>query len=235
MAYCVLLRHARSTANTAGVLAGWSDGVHLDDAGREQAAEVADRLAHLPFVRVVSSPLPRCLETVRPLADQLGLEVERSEDLGEARYGAWTGRPLKELAEDPLWETVQRTPSRAVFPASDEHEHESLATMAQRAVAEVRRIDAEVEAEHGSHAMWLAVSHGDIIKAVVADAAATPLDDFQRIVADPASVSVLRYTEQRPFVLRLNDTGSLRPVPPPAPGTDDGTGSGDAVVGGGAG
>lgn len=231
MAYCVLLRHARSTANTAGILAGWSDGVRLDETGREQAGEVADRLAHLPLVRVVSSPLPRCLETVDPLADRLGIEVERSDDLGEARYGAWTGRPLAELAKEPLWETVQRTPSRAVFPASEEHEHESIAEMAQRAVAEVRRVDAEVEAQHGAHAMWLAVSHGDIIKSVLADAAATPLDDFQRIVADPASVSLVRYTPHRPFVLRLNDTGTLRPVPVPEPGTP----SGDAVVGGGAG
>ncbi|MBM6546408.1 MSMEG_4193 family putative phosphomutase [Janibacter sp. YIM B02568] len=231
MAYCVLLRHARSSANSAGVLAGWAEGVSLDDSGREQSAAVADRLADLPFVRIVSSPLPRCLETVAPLADRLGVDVEQSDDLGEARYGAWTGRPLAELAKEPLWETVQRTPSRAVFPASDEHEHESIAEMAQRAVAAVRRIDAEVEAEHGAHAMWLAVSHGDIIKSVVADAAATPLDDFQRIVIDPASVSLVRYTQDRPFVMRLNDTGTLRAVPAPDPQTPDG----DAVVGGGAG
>lgn len=233
MAYCVLLRHARSTANAAGVLAGWADGVSLDATGEEQAAAVADRLAGIPFVRVVSSPLPRCLETVAPLAERLGVAVETEIDLGEARYGAWTGRPLTELAKDPLWETVQRAPSRAVFPASDEHEHESMAQTAQRAVAAVRRIDAEVEAAHGAHAMWLAVSHGDVIKSVVADAAATPLDDFQRIVVDPASVSVLRYTPERPFVVRVNDSGPLRPVPPPK--AEEDVAPGDAVVGGGAG
>lgn len=235
MAYCLLLRHARSSANAAGLLAGWSEGVALDDTGRAQAQEVVSRLGDLPLVRVVSSPLDRCLETVEPLRARLGAQVHVEPDIGEAHYGGWTGRPLAELAKEPLWRTVQSTPSQAVFPPSDEHAHESIATMAQRAVAAIRRVDAQVEAEHGAHAMWLAVSHGDIIKSVVADASATPLDDFQRFVVDPASVSVLRYTADRPFVLRVNDSGPLRPVPQPSATTPDTTPSGDAVVGGGAG
>ncbi|GAA3615156.1 histidine phosphatase family protein [Marihabitans asiaticum] len=231
MAHCVLLRHGRSTANSEGVLAGWTDGVHLDEAGRRQAADVADRLAHLPFARVVTSPLLRCRETARPLAEALGVTPEVHDGLGEARYGAWTGRALSELAKEDLWQTVQRRPSEAVFPESEEYPHESILQMAQRAVAAVRAIDAEVEAQSGPGAIWLAVSHGDIIKSVLADAAATPLDEFQRYVVDPASVSVVRYAPERAFVLRVNDSGPLAaPKEPPAetPGSD-------AAVGGGAG
>lgn len=231
MAHCVLLRHGRSTANGEGVLAGWSDGVHLDQEGRRQAEQVTERLRDLPFVRLVTSPLLRCRETVEPLASALGIEAMAHEGIGEARYGAWTGRRLADLATEELWGTVQRRPSQATFPPSPDFAHESMTEMAARAVAAVREIDAEVEAEHGPHAIWLAVSHGDIIKSVLADAAATPLDEFQRYVVDPASVSVLRYVEDRAFVLRVNDTGRLQaPAPPP-----HGTAATDAPVGGGAG
>jgi probable phosphomutase (TIGR03848 family) len=229
----LLVRHGRSTANTAGVLAGWTPGVELDAHGREQAEGLAARLAELPVVRVVSSPLDRCRQTVAPLlAAHSGLALRLDERLGECRYGDWTGRPLSELATEPLWRTVQAQPSAATFPGP---EGESLREMSHRAVESIREWDAEVEAEHGADAVWVACSHGDVIKAIVADALGLHLDNFQRISVEPCSVTAIRYTAHRPFLLRLGDTGELgglKPRPPAEGAEADAARGGDAVVGG---
>lgn len=201
MATVILVRHGRSTANTTGVLAGRLPGVLLDATGEDQVRRVGERLAQVPLVHAVSSPLERCEQTARAiLAAQAG-EVALAEDerLIECGYGAWQGRTLKELAGEDLWRTVQRHPSHAVFP-----EGESIRDMAARAIEAVRDVDAQVEAEHGPGAVWLAVSHGDVIKAILADAYGTHLDHFQRIVVDPASVSIVRFTEDRPYVVATN-------------------------------
>jgi len=233
VAYCILIRHGRSTANTKGVLAGWLEGVDLDDTGRRQAEELVDRLGDTPFVHLVTSPLGRCRQTAAPLARAHDLTPEVDPEVGECHYGSWTGRPLKELTSEPLWRTVQDQPSRAAFPSSSEHEGESIAAMSERAAAAATRIDARVTEEHGEQAVWAMVSHGDVIKSVLAHAAATPLDHFQRWHVDPASVSVVHFTRTRPMVLRSNDTG-VSTLHPPKP-TEDTEPSGDAAVGGGAG
>ena len=248
----LLVRHGRTTANASGVLAGWLPGVNLDEVGREQADAVGRRLreAGLAPVRLVSSPLPRCVETAERIlafgeaqadadaetgTEAGGIPLCVDERLGECRYGAWTGRPLAELAKEPLWRVVQDHPSAAAFPPGEGESAgmpgESIAAMSARAVAAIREIDAEVASAHGAEAIWVAVSHGDVIKAILADAAGTHLDLFQRIVVDPASVSVVRFTSTRPFVVRTNDIGSsLAGLVPPAAAA-----SGDAAVGGGAG
>lgn len=233
----LLIRHGRTTANATGMLAGHLPGIGLDDIGRAQATRLAERLGALPVCRVVASPLQRTIETATPLADALGLPVLSETGLEECRYGAWTGRLLKELAAEELWQTVQRAPSAAIFPPSPEHAGESLAQMSARAVAAVRAHDADVRAEHGAQAIWAAVSHGDVIKAILADALGLHLDQFQRIHVDPASVSVVRYTTGRPLVLCVNGPGTdldgLVPAETPAGEAPDD--SGDGVVGGGAG
>jgi probable phosphomutase (TIGR03848 family) len=225
----ILLRHGRTTANTGGVLAGWTPGVQLDEAGVAQARAVGERLAKVPLAAIVTSPLERCRQTAESVVAGRELTVQHDDRLGEARYGDWTGRTLKELVKDPLWKVVQQHPSAAVFPGP---EGEGLAQTQARAVAAVRSWNARL----GPEAVWLACSHGDVIKAVLADALGLHLDQFQRIVVDPASISVVTYTDIRPFVLRINDTGGdvSALIPPPrrrrrrAP-------SSDAVVGGGAG
>jgi probable phosphomutase (TIGR03848 family) len=231
----LFVRHGRSTANTAGVLAGWAPGVFLDETGEAQAVMVGAAIvtAGLQVVEMVSSPLDRCIQTADLIADQLGT-VSRSvhAGLGECRYGAWTGRPIRDLVADPLWKVVQDRPSEARFPPSEAYESESLADVRDRAVRTVRETDAHVLERHGPDAVWVAVSHGDVIKAVLADAAGARLDDFQRFVVDPGSVSAVRYTSRKPFVLRLNDVGGdLQGVRPAAGPAADG----DADVGGGAG
>ncbi|MCF6734207.1 histidine phosphatase family protein [Blastococcus sp. KM273129] len=230
MTTVILLRHGRSTANTGGVLAGWTPGVELDETGQAQVRAVGERLAQVPLAAVVSSPLERCRQTAGALLAGRDLELATDDRLGEARYGDWTGRPLKELAKEPLWKVVQQHPSAAVFPGA---EGEGLAQTQARAVAAVREWNARL----GPDAVWLACSHGDVIKAVLADALGLHLDQFQRIVVDPASISVVTYTETRPFVVRINDTGGdvAALVPPPRKGRRRRRAGSDAVVGGGAG
>jgi len=223
----LLIRHGRTTANADGTLAGWTPGVHLDDLGNEQAAALATRLAVVPLTAVLSSPLDRCQQTAQAVAAERKLTVQLDDDLGEVRYGEWTGQPLKSLSRDPLWKVVQQHPSAVTFPGDGE----GLAAMQARAVASVRRWNAEL----GSDAVVAVVSHGDVIKALLADALGMHLDLFQRITVDPASLSVVRYASARPFVERINDSGgdvsSLIPKKRrrKAPKSDD------AVVGGGAG
>ncbi|MEO8850492.1 MAG: MSMEG_4193 family putative phosphomutase [Allobranchiibius sp.] len=215
MATVLLLRHGRSSANTAGILAGWTPDVHLDDTGRGQVQRLSAQLAGLPLARVVSSPLDRCQETAAAVVAPHTLSVDTDGDLGECKYGAWTGQKISVLAKDPLWRTVQDQPAAMVFPPSDDFESESLAAMHARAVAAVRRLDAEVSEAHGPQAVWCAVSHGDVIKAILADALGLHLDQFQRIVAGPASLSVVQYTPGRPFVVRINDqTGEVADLMP---------------------
>jgi probable phosphomutase (TIGR03848 family) len=230
VATVVLLRHARSTANGSGVLAGRSPGVELDESGRKQADELVARLAPVPFAEIVCSPLLRCEQTIAPLVAARGLTPVTEPDLSEVDYGEWTNRALKDLGSEKLWSVVQQHPSAAVFPGG-----EGLANVQARAVAAVRAHDARVTSEHGPGAVWLLCSHGDVLKSILADALGQHLDTFQRIVVNPASVSVVQYTEHRPFVLRMNDNGGelASIVPPkPRPAEVDEDRPSDAVLGG---
>ncbi len=202
----ILVRHGRSTANTSGVLAGRTPGVALDDVGRAQAEALVGRLGDVTdrLSAVIRSPLQRCGETVAPLIDHLGgpaaVEDER---LAEVDYGDWSGRKLSELVDEPLWRTVQRHPSAAVFPGG-----EGLADVSRRASAAIRELD-RVHGGDDGNGVWLACSHGDVIKSVIADAYGMHLDSFQRIVVDPASITVIRYARDRPYVLTVNNPGAL--------------------------
>jgi probable phosphomutase (TIGR03848 family) len=229
----LLVRHGHSTSNGDGVLAGRLPGIHLTERGRAQVDRLAERFGGTAVARVVSSPLERCLETAGPIAAALGAEVVVEPELQECAYGAWTGRPLAELAKEPLWTTVQDDPETARFPDHEAYAAESLREMAARVVAAVRRHDAEVAQAGGETALWVAVTHGDLVKAVLADATGAGLAHFQRYTADPASVSVVRYGGRHTFLLAANDPAPDlgRFVPPPdAPASPQ-----DAVVGGGAG
>ncbi|MGI5228556.1 histidine phosphatase family protein [Actinoallomurus iriomotensis] len=220
MATLLLVRHGL-TELTGPVLAGWTPEVHLNERGRQQAAELAARLAPLPIDLALASPLERCQETAQALLDgRDGLQVRTDDRFGEVRYGDWTGRPLQELAKEDLWKVVQAHPSAARFPGG-----EALADAQHRAVTAVREWNDTLKPD----ATFLVCSHGDIIKSIVADALGLHLDQFQRIQADPASLTVIRYTETRPFVLRLNDNGGKVDDLLAKSGEDS-----DAPVGGGA-
>lgn len=227
MGTVLLVRHGL-TAMTGPVLAGRTPGVHLDERGQKQASALAERLAPVPLTAVITSPLERCVETAEAIRlAQRGEPCWQVEDrLIECGYGDWTGKPIKDLAKDPLWKVVQSQPSAVRFPGG-----ESLPEMATRAVAAIREWDVRL----GEAAVWVACTHGDIIKAVLADALGLHLDQYQRIVPDPASVSVIRYTATRPYVIRVNDTGGDLTAFVPPKRRRRSTRGDDATVGGGAG
>jgi probable phosphoglycerate mutase len=231
----LLVRHGL-TATTGHVLTGWMPGIGLDDRGRAQAAALAARLAPLPLDAIVSSPLERCQQTAAAIAGTRNGQAVITEDrVGECRYGDWTGQPLKKLAREQLWRVVQAHPSAVTFPGP---EGESMPDMQHRAVAAVRDWNSRL----GQHATYLVCSHGDVIKAIVADSLGLHLDQCQRIQADPCSLTVIRYTPLRPFLIRMNDRGGgvddLMPRPDghgrKGP-REAGAGESDAAIGGGAG
>ena len=230
MTTVLLVRHGL-TAATGQVLTGWTPGVGLDDRGRAQARALGARIAPVALDAVVTSPLERCRQTVAELIavrnGHPGPAAPVVEDrVGECRYGDWTGKPLAELAKDPLWPVVQAHPSAVRFPGP---EGESMLDMQHRAVSAIREWNKRL----GKDATYLVCSHGDVIKAIVADSLGLHLDQCQRIVADPCSLTVINYTPMRPFLLRLNDTGGG--VADLLPAAKQASASSDAVIGGGAG
>ena len=228
----LLVRHGL-TATTGHVLTGWMPGIPLDDRGQAQAASLAARLAPLRLDAIVSSPLERCLQTAAAIAaGRDGQQIVTDERVGECRYGDWTGQPLKKLAAEKLWRVVQAHPSAVTFPGPD---GESMPDMQHRAVAAVRDWNFRL----GPDATYLVCSHGDVIKAIVADSLGLHLDQCQRIQADPCSLTVIRYTPLRPFLVRMNDRGGgVDDLMPRARGHSPRTGGiapSDAAVGGGSG
>ena len=201
----LFVRHGQ-TPTTGAVLPGRAPGLHLAAEGAAQAERVATRLGALRAVKAVySSPMERTLETAAPIARACGLRVRTHDGLVECDFGRWTGRKLQHLRRRKEWVTVQRHPSGFRFPGG-----ESFAEMQARALDAVTVI----AARHRGGTV-VAVSHADVIKAVVAAATGTPLDLFQRIVVSPCSVTAIAYSPDGPIVLSVNNTGddlsSLRP------------------------
>ena len=200
----MLVRHAKNDW-VGDRLAGWTPGVHLNDQGRQQAEALGARMAHLPIEAIYSSPLERAVETAQAIAVPHNLEVQVLEDIGETRYGEWTGASLKELAKTELWPVVQVYPSGARFPGG-----ESLRETQARAVA---ALDALCDAHPQVTDVIVAVSHADVIKAAVAHYTGLHLDLFQRLVISPASLSVIQFSKFGPRLVCLNETGAV-PEPP---------------------
>ena len=210
MTTVLLLRHGL-TALTGPILSGWTPGLHLDERGRAQVASLGERIRAVPLAAIVSSPLERCRETAEAVlaGREPAPPLHVDDRLGEVHYGSWTGRPFTELTKDPLWRVVQAHPSAVVFP-----DGEGLAAMAARSAEAVRDWNERL----GPDATYALVSHADVIKSLIADALGLHLDGYQRIMVDPASLSVIQYTPLRTFVVRVNDSGggveALVPKPP---------------------
>ncbi len=205
MTTLLLIRHGENDYTRTGRLAGWTPGVRLNDLGKRQADQLAEKLKDAPIQAVYCSPLERTRETAEPLARAKGLTVEVRDSLGEVRYGRWQGQSLKVLRRQKLWRVVQQLPSAMVFP-----EGEALRHVQARAVD---AIDAIVRAH--PKGMVAAVSHSDVIKLIVAHYLGLPLDLFQRLSVDTASVTVLQFGEGGPALRRLNDTAGVERQAPP--------------------
>ena len=204
MTRILLLRHAHSVANEKGILAGRTLGISLSEKGEKQALEVAARLQGITFSQIRISPMERCSKTVAPLISQFPksaskkVKIEIEEDIVEVDYGKWTGKKLAVLSKDKSWKIVQDTPSAMYFPGG-----EGLLDVQSRAMRALNSI----AKSSGSEAKML-VSHGDVIKAIVASVLGTHLDHFQKIVIDPASITVLDFNGKDFRVLTLNNTSS---------------------------
>ena len=195
----VLIRHAHSTANAAGVLSGQLPNVNLSKSGQEQAERLAERLGKLTIARVHVSPMDRCSETLAPWLAKYGkgVTVTLEPNLIEVDYGKWSGKKLATLSRAKLWRKVQGQPSAVTFPKG-----ESLAQMQVRAMQTIHDFFAS------DQEMTIMVSHGDVIKAIVASSMGMHLDDFQRIVIDPASITILESNGGAIRLTRLNDSDS---------------------------
>ncbi len=235
MATVVLVRHGRTAANASGILAGRTVGVTLDEEGVRQAHATAERMENVPLRAVISSPLERTVATAEAIVTAQSrvdrpLVVQQDAAFIECDYGTWTGRSLKELSKEPAWKQVQGHPSSVTFPTG-----ESMLEMQLRAISGIRSWNELL----GPDSVYAVVSHGDVIKAILADALGMHLDHFQRISVDPCSVSIIDYTPLRPFVLRTNDvSGDLASLAArfrKAPSKRRKTRASDAAVGGGAG
>ena len=201
----VLIRHAHSEANAAGILSGRLPNVHLSEKGLAQSEQLAVRLGNFPVSNLRISPMERCFETISPWINSIVMpnnprfEPIIDEELTEVDYGLWSGKKLSILGKNKLWKTVQESPSRMYFPKG-----EGIAQMQSRAMTSVRQA-----VSSKAKGAAVIVSHGDVIKSIVASALGMHLDEFQRIVIDPASISILDYSTTKPRVLLLNDSRAV--------------------------
>jgi len=208
MTTIILVRHGENDWVKKHRLAGWIEGVHLNENGRSQAKDAAKRLSKLPIKHIYSSPVIRCVETAEYLAKSQQLKIIELAAVGEVRYGDWEGKKIKKLASKPEWHTVQYYPSRFQFPKG-----ETLREVQFRAVQALEKLS--IKHQDNIIAVF---SHADLIKLVLAHYLGVHIDLFQRIIISPASVSVLTLMENGVVrVVRVNDTGQLQPSPKPKP------------------
>lgn len=189
----LLIRHADHDY-VGRVLVGRRAGVHLNERGRRQAAELPARLAHERLDLLCCSPLERAVETAEPLARATGLEPRVCPDIVELDYGDWTDRAIADLLEGERWKQFHAARSCTRIPGG-----ETLLEVQARIVGWIERIRAEVG--EGTVAL---VSHGDVVRAGLAFYLGLPLDLMTRFEIGPASVSVLELSDWGPRILGLN-------------------------------
>ena len=196
----ILVRHGHSTANAKGVLAGQDKSVGLTERGHQEAELLADYLSQgmsqgVKISRVVTSPLLRARETIAPFIKRHpAIEVLKDSGIIEMNYGSWSGKKISSLAQRPLWREIQHHPSSVRFP-----EGESFLEMSSRSSESVREL-----ALKGKTTLF--VSHGDVIKSILAHHLGLHLDQFQRIAIEPASVSMITVHPHGSLVTLLNST-----------------------------
>jgi probable phosphoglycerate mutase len=195
MSIFLLIRHGENDFVKQNRLAGRLPGVHLNEKGLAQAAEVAEKVKCAPVKAIYSSPLERTMETAEPIAQALDLEVLPRIGLLEVDVGEWQNKTLKELRRRKIWRAVQTSPSRVRFPGGESFAEAQL------------RICQEIEAlalQHSEKELVICVTHSDLIKLAVAYFIGLPLDMFQRMQIAPASISALQIGETSSRLLTLN-------------------------------
>lgn len=201
MTQILLIRHAVNDYVNTGKLAGWTPGVHLTEKGQAQAEALGERLAHLPLRHIYVSPIDRTIETAQAIHQHHpDIPLEENTDIGEVRYGDWEGAKISDLRQRKMWSVVQEYPSRASFPNG-----ETMRGVQNRIVDAIEGFVVKHPAD-----MIALVFHADLIKMSVAHYLGVHLDNFQRIVISPASISTLVLGHGRPFVANVNDTAHVQ-------------------------
>lgn len=186
MAAIYLLRHAESSANSGGILAGRIEGVQLSKRGKLQSRAIVKELRKYEIASIYSSPMERCLETIEPYSTSVGRKVRKSEEFMEMDYGLWSGKKLSSLKREKMWKRIQTSPSSVRFPSG-----ESFLEMERRV-----KKGLTVHAKRHPKSNILIVSHGDPIKMAIALTLGMKMDDFQKIVVDPASLTIIDWTSR---------------------------------------
>jgi probable phosphomutase (TIGR03848 family) len=189
-------------------LAGWLPDVHLNEIGQAQAQALAARLASQKgkIHALYSSPLDRTIETARPMAEVLGLEIQPLEGVAEVRYGEWEGQSIEDLAKLDEWKVVQAFPSAMRFPQG-----ERMRDAQMRGVVAGEEVAARLE----NNQTAIIVSHADVIKGIVAHYAGVHFDLFQRLVISPASITIIGLDTYAPRIICMNDTAHVPPYENP--------------------
>lgn len=195
MPLLLLIRHGENEYVKTGKLAGQLPNVHLNERGRQQAADLAEALKQVPLKAIYSSTLERAIETAEPIAEGRKLEVQLRPELMDNDIGQWQGRTLKQVRRTKKWKIVQQAPSRFTFP-----EGESFLQTQTRLISCLDKI----AASHKPTDVIAVIFHADPIKLVVAHYLGMPLDHFQRLACDTASVTVLYVGEAGAHLIKLN-------------------------------
>jgi probable phosphomutase (TIGR03848 family) len=194
MTVFLLVRHGLN--DMVGVkLAGRLPGVHLNAKGKAQARRLAAEIAGLPIKAVISSPLERAQETAEPIARIHNLPVEINEGLLEIDFGNWQGKSLKQLRRRKLWKDVQEHPSTFCFP-----EGETFADAQSRITGTLQALSKTFTEKD----IVVCVGHSDSIRLAVAYFLGMPLDAFQRLRIDPASVTTLYLNDAKAYFGAIN-------------------------------
>lgn len=195
MPLLLLIRHGENDFTKKHKLAGYTPHVHLNERGQSQAQALADALKEVPVKAIYSSPLERAVETATPIAAARGLEVQVEAGLLETNVGKWQGRSLAALRLQKAWKVVQNAPSRAQFP-----EGETFYECQARIVTALDSISRKYKPQH----IVACVFHADPIKLAVAHYIGLPLDHFQRLSCDTASLTALYISESGANLIKLN-------------------------------
>ena len=194
----LLIRHAATDA-VGKHLSGRKAGVSLNEEGRAQAHELAQRLAGISLAAIYSSPLERALETARQISQETGTKIINSDEFLELDFGEWTGLSFQELDLIQGFKNFNSFRSSTRIPGGE--------LMMEGQLRVIRGME-RLCLEHPDQTIAV-ISHADMIKAAIAYYAGIHLDMFHRIEISPASVSIVElYTDMARIVL-MNDTGNL--------------------------
>jgi alpha-ribazole phosphatase len=197
----LLVRHGRTAWHAEGRYAGTAD-VPLDDAGRDQAARVVERLSGVEFAAIYTSPLSRCHELAVAVATEHGMEAIADPRLGEIDFGRWDGETFQDIIEKDgdILKRWTEDPTSVTVPGG-----ESLISVQDRAMAWF----AEATTAHPD-ATIMASSHGGPIRAILSAVLGLPLGHLFRLTVDLASITTVNYKGMFSNLEEMNDRCHLR-------------------------